>query len=327
MGMQFGSETRRRRILIALGLLLAVIAAVGAFTLVNRPPPPAAQVPTTPVLVAVSAIPPRTAVLPGQIAVREIPQTAVLPEALTDPSQATGRFTVVQIYAGQQLTPNLFLDEGAVDFSILDPEETIEPNSPFWRAIAVTLAPDRAVGGLHAGQFIDLIVTAGVDIQGIGNCVEGEGSPAPASPGTQPGPVGTPGVYCSGLTTKITFENMRILHVPPESDTYVLRVDLHQAEELTYMVDSTQDSESPDYTFTAVLRPDRDTRLIDRLGYGETGDRVIRQYRWVIPEILYLFEFIPNPAPGAAVTPEPIPPPAEASPPTEVVTPVPSAVP
>jgi Flp pilus assembly protein CpaB len=311
MGMQFGSETRRRRILIALGLLLAAIAAVGAFMLVNRPAAPPAQVPTTPVLVAVAAIPPRTAVLPGQIAVREVPQTAVLPQALTDVSQALGRFTVVQIYAGQQITPNLFGDVGAIDFSILDPEETIEPNSPFWRAIAVTMTPDRAVGGLHAGQFIDLIVTAGVDIQGIAGCVEEEGSPAPASPGTVPGPAGTPGVYCSGLTTKVTFENMRILHVPPESDTYILRVDLHQAEELAYMVDSTQDAESPDYTFTAVLRPDRDTRVIDRLGYGETGDRVIRQYRWVIPEILYLFEFVPNPAPGAAVTPGPVPPPAE----------------
>src|SRR5688572_26968959 len=317
MGMQFGSETRRRRILIALGILLAAIAAVGAFTLVNRPAAPPAQVPTAPVLVAVAAIAPRTAVLPGQIAVREIPQTAVLPQALTETSQALGRFTVVQIYAGQQITPNLFGDVGAIDFSILDPEETIEPNSPFWRAIAVTITPDRAVGGLHAGQFVDLIVSTKVRIEGIAGCAEEEGSPAPGSPGTAPEPIGTPGVYCSGITTKITFENMRILHVPPESDTYILRVDLHQAEELAYMVDSSQDSESEDYLFTAVLRPDRDTRVIDRLGYGETGDRVFRQYRWVMPEVLYLFEFVPDPAPGAAVTPGPVAPPA---PPTEIPT-------
>ena len=322
MGMQFGSETRRRRILIALGLLLAVIAAVGAFTLVNRPPPPAAQVPTTEVLVAAVAIAPRTAIEPGEVIVRQVPQTAVLTQALTDPSEAIGRLTVVPIYAGQQITPNLFGDASAVDFSILDPEETIEPNSPFWRAIAVTLPDDKAVGGLHTGQYIDLIVSTKIDIEGIGGCAEEEPEPEPGqTPGALPTPVGSPAIYCSGLTTKITFENMRILHVVEDSDTYILRVDLHLAEELTHMVDSSADEGSPDYAFTAVLKPDRDTRIIDRLGYGETGDRIWRQYRWVIPEILYLFEFVPNPAPGAAVTPGPIPPP------TELVTPVPSAAP
>lgn len=307
MGMQFGSETRRRRILIALGILLATIAAIGAFTLVNRPAAPPAQVPTTPVLVAVVTIPPRTAILPGQMAVRELPQTAVLAEALTDATQALGRTTVVTIYAGQQITPNLFGDAGAVEFNILDPEETIEPNSPFWRAIAVTLPAEKAVGGLHAGQFIDLIVSTGVEIEGVGGCVAEEPAPAPgASPGAQPTPVGSPGVYCTGLSTKITFENMRVLHAPPDTNTYILRVDLHQAEELSHMVDSSASDESPDYLFTAVLRPDRDTRLIDRLGYGETGDRIVRQYRWVIPEILYLFEFVPNPPP-VDFTPVPSP--------------------
>ena len=306
MGMQFGSETRRRRILIALGILLATIAAFGAFVLVNRPVAPPAQVPTTPVLVAAVAIAPRTAIQPGDVVLRDVPQTAVLAQALTDPAQAVARLTVVPIYAGQQITPNLFGDAGAVDFNLLDPEETIEPNSPFWRAIAVTLPADKAVGGLHTGQFIDLIVSTGIEIEGVGGCVEEEPAPAPgASPGA-PTPVASPGVYCTGLSTKITFENMRILHAPPDSDTYILRVDLHQAEELSHMVDSSATEGSPDYLFTAVLRPDRDTRLIDRLGYGETGDRIVRQYRWVIPEILYLFEFVPNPAPGGA-SPSPAP--------------------
>lgn len=318
MGMQFGSETRRRRLLIALGVLLAVIAAAGAFTLVNRPPAPAAVVPTQKVLVAAVAILPRTPIEASQVVVRDVPRTAVLSQALTDPSQAVGQLTLVAVYAGQQITPNLFGDTGAVDFSILDPEETIAPDSPFWRAIAVTISADKAVGGLHTGQMIDLIVTVGVDLGGIGPCTGATAAPAEASPGALPTPAGTPGTYCNGITTQITFENMRILHVLPDSDTYILRVDLHQAEELTHMVDSTATDASPDYVFTAVLRPDRDTRVIDRLAYGETSDRIFRQYHWVIPEVLNLLEFTPNPPPGAAVTPGPV------APPTELVTPEPS---
>jgi Flp pilus assembly protein CpaB len=299
MGMQFGTESRRRRILIALGLLLAVIAAVGAFTLVNRPPPTVPVIPTIPVLVAASAIDARTAIEPGQVILRDVPESAVLEEALRDPSQAVGRLTLVAIYPGQQITPNLFGDVGDVDFSILDPEETIEPNSPFWRAVAVTMPAEKAVGGnLHAGQTIDIIATVPVEFAG-GDCVP-EPAPVPV-PGESPAPLPTPtptaGDYCNDISTKITFENMRILFTIPETNIYILRADLHQAEELTFVAKNIE-NDSVNWSFSAVLRPDRDTRVIDRLGYGESYDRLLRQYRYVIPELLDLLEFTPNPPPG-----------------------------
>lgn len=297
--MKFGSETRRRRILVALGILLAVIAAIGAFTLVNRPVAPPTVILTTSVLVANVDIPARTLIEPGQVGLTDVPSSAVLAQAVTDPAQAVGRLTAVSIYAGQQITPNLLGGASDVDFLILEPEETVSPDSPAWRAISVTVTDDRAVGGmLHAGQFVDIIATVEVLINGVLGCAEEE--PAPAeSPPDFPGPTPSPGIYCSGQSTKITLENMRILFTVPDTSTYILRADLHQAEELTLILDR-------GHPLSIVLRPDTDTRVIDRLGYGETFDRLMKQYRYTIPEILYLLDFVPNPPPGD-VAPSPGP--------------------
>lgn len=301
MGMKFGSETRRRRILVALGIVLAAVAAIGAFTLVNRPVAPPPVIPTTSVLVANVDIPARTLIEPGQVGLTDVPSSAVLAQAVTDPAQAVGRLTAVSIYAGQQITPNLLGGASDVDFVILEPEETISPDSPAWRAISVTVTDDRAVSGmLHAGQFVDIIATVQVQINGVLGCAEEEPAPQPGqSPPAFPGPTASPGIYCSGQSTKITFENMRILFTVPDTSTYILRADLHQAEELTLILDRGD-------PLSMVLRPDLDTRVIDRLGYGETFDRLMRQYRYTIPEILYLFDFVPNPPPGD-VPPSPAP--------------------
>jgi len=300
MGIQFGSENRRRRILVALGILLAAIAALGVFVLVNRPAAPPPVIPTSSVVVAVVDIPARTQIEPGQVALADVPQSAVLLDAVTDPEEAVGRLTAVRILAGQQITPNLLGGVSDLDFAILEPEETVSPDSPAWRAISVTVTDDRAVGGmLHAGQFVDVIATVQVQISGVLGCAEEEPAATPGeSPPPFPAPTVTPGVYCSGESTKITLENMRILFAVPDTSTYILRADLHQAEELTLM----QDRGHP---LSIVLRPDADTRVIDRLGYGETFDRLMKQYRYTIPEILYLIDFVPNPPPGDLPSPAP----------------------
>jgi Flp pilus assembly protein CpaB len=296
MGMQFGSENRRRRVLVALGLLLAAIAAIGVFVLVSRPAATPPVIPTSSVLVAVVDIPARTLIEPGQVALADVPQSAVVAQAVTAPEQAVARLTAVQIYAGQQITPNLLAGAIGEEFAILDPEETISPDSPAWRAISVTVTDDRAVGGkLRAGQFVDIIATLTTRIIDIPECDEEEPD---LTPEPFPIPAFSPGVYCDDQSTKITFENMRILLTIPETSTYILRADLHQAEELTLIQDRGD-------ALSIVLRPDRDTRVIDRLGYGETFDRLMRQYRYTIPEILYLIDFVPNPPPGDLPSPAP----------------------
>jgi Flp pilus assembly protein CpaB len=295
----FASERRRRRIMLAIGIVLALIAAAAVIVLSTRPAPPPPVVPTQAVLVAAQAIEGRAVVQPGDVAVREIPTAGVAPNALTDPEQAVGRLTVVPIYQGQQITANLFGAAGDIDFSILQPDETVAPDSPFWRAASVTVTAERAVGGLlHAGQHVDLIANL--------NLAVGEDSAEgvvglPGEPNVIVGPSPSVGLL-SGTTTKVTFENLLILSTIEDSDSYVFRVDLHQAEELALL-------QEMGANFNLVLRPDQDTRPIDRPEFGQTLDQVLARYGYDIPALLGVIGVPgvttegPSPAPGASPGP------------------------
>ena len=50
---------------------------------------------------------------------------------------------------------------------------------------------------------------------------------------------------------------------------YVLKVDLHQAEQIAHII-----QEAPD-SMALALRPDTDTRVANSLEYGETTDSLI----------------------------------------------------
>ena len=62
-----------------------------------------------------------------------------------------------------------------------------------------------------------------------------------------------------------------------DSADYVFRMDLQTAEEVAH-------AQNQGAAFTMVLRPDEDTRDVDRSTYGETTDRLITRYNFAIPE-------------------------------------------
>ena len=290
MEMEFKDRSRRRRFLIVVGIVLALVAGGAAFSLSQGAGQAQAQVEMRTVLVAAREIPARTVLAASDLTLREMPKDSVVLEAMTDPAQAIGQVTGVPVYLNQPMTPNL-LATGAVDaaFSILGPDEPVDADSPVWRAVSVMVPAERAVGGqLQTGQRVDLIASVQLDIL----------TWDPVTGAYTGNPTADSG-YMSGKTTKITWEDILVLNAESESNMYVLKVNLNQAEEITHL------QAEGENTFALALRPESDTRPLDRTVYGETTDRIIQEYRFVVPKILDLVTL------EQPVTPtEPVEPPA-----------------
>jgi Flp pilus assembly protein CpaB len=301
MEMEFKDTGRRRRLLLAgVGAALALVAGYGAFQLAQRGTQ-AEQVPTQTVLVAAHDISARTLLTVDDVTVREVPVDQILVQSYRSAEDVAGRVTSVPIYAGQQMAPNLFATSAAdAEFSILGPDETIAPDSQYWRAIAVNVPPERAIDGQIAdGQHVDLFVSVQIDIL----AVDPEGNYQHIDTATQDG-------LMSGKSTKITFQDLEVLKADPDNNMYILKVDLHQAEQIYHITQVAPDA------FSLALRPDEDTRADDPADYGTTTDRLIMTYLFPVPQLLDLSELLggaPRPTPvvgpsqSPAGSPEPAP--------------------
>jgi Flp pilus assembly protein CpaB len=285
MEMEFRDDSRRGRIVVVLGIILAVIAGGAAYYLVNQAQQQAGQAALTrvPVVVAVRAIPARQAIVAEDVEVREVPLDPTNAAGVAkDVTAVVGRIPAVTILQGQLVTTNMLASstEGA-EFSILTPDETIAPDSEAWRAVSITVPDDLAVGGLlKVGQTVDIFVTALVNV------------PADLSAGGQ---------YYSDRSTKITYQDMLIL--ARQGEFYILRASLRVAEEIAHL------EASGASTFSMVLRPDQDNRTVDATTLGETTNKIIAKYGLPIPEAWPAGK-IPVTAPSPLVTPTPSPAPS-----------------
>jgi Flp pilus assembly protein CpaB len=278
---------RRRRMIILLGVAMAITAGFVAFSMSGGGAPPAvAEVPKRAVVVALADIPARTTVTVEQVQIRQVPDDVSLAMAFTDPAQAVGLVTNTLITAGQALYPNLLVSnaEGAA-FSILGPNDVITADTPLWRAVSVQVPSNRAVGGqILTGQRVDLFATVQVDVM-VRNA-DGGFDAATTAEG-----------YQSGMSTKITFQDVEVLSAEGEGGMYILKVDLHQAEEIYHIAAVAPNS------FSLALRPGGDIRTADTGEYGETNDRIIVQYLYPLPQILDLGPLTALPAAAASPTP------------------------
>ena len=292
MEMEFKDTGRRRRLLlIGLGLALALAAGYGAFQLASNGNRAAPVVKET-VLVAARPIEARTVLTADDVTTRDVPIDEVLAQAYRVPADVIGRITSVPIYSDQQITPNLFATTAAdAEFSILGPDETIAPDSEFWRAVAVSVPPERAVGGqIQDGQHVDLFISVQIDVLAI----DPEGNFQRVETATQDG-------LQSGKSTKITIQDLEVLKADPDENLYILRVDLHQAEQIYHVV-----QEAPD-SFSLALRPEEDTRSADTTEYGTTSDRLIMTYLFPVPQLIDLSQLLGEPVPTPVVGPQPSP--------------------
>jgi Flp pilus assembly protein CpaB len=287
MELEFQDDKRRGRIVMGLGLVLAIIAGGAAYYAVNQAQQQVGQgtLQRVPVVVAITLIPARQAITEDQVAVRQVPiDDTNLNGVATEVSQVVGRIPAVSILQGQLVTSNMLASSAEnSQFSILGPGESISPDSEHWRAVSITVPDDLAVGGLlDAGQTVDVFVTTVV---------------------TVPPEVVETGTFYSDRSTKITYQNMVIL--ARRESFYVLRANLAVAEEIVHL------QASGTAMFSLALRPAIDQRFADARGLGETTNRIIATYGIPIPEPIDGSGAIgggrPNPTPTPIPTPSPSP--------------------
>ncbi|HEU4672434.1 MAG TPA: Flp pilus assembly protein CpaB [Candidatus Limnocylindrales bacterium] len=292
MELEYKDNSRRGRYVIILGFVLALAAGAAAFYLINQAQQQAAAGPAQRVNVVVAArtISARETITADAVTLKEVPLDIADTSTFGDVNQVINRVPAVTILSGQPVTANLLAStsEGG-QFSVLKPEETVSPDSPFWRAVAITVAPDLAVGGLlKPGMTVDVFLTASV---------------------TVPPSLETSGRYVSDKTTKIVYQDVEIL--AREQDYYIIRLPLAQAEEIAHL------QATAAVTFTLALRPAEDTRVADASGLGETTNLIISRYGLPIPQPITVgrqtVASTAPPAPSAPPSAAPSPTPAPSS--------------
>jgi Flp pilus assembly protein CpaB len=258
--MEYRDPSKRGRWIVIIGVILALAAGGAAFFLINQAQQQAGQggLQTTSVVVAIRPIPARKPVEPDDVAIRQIPvDTTNGPTiAITKTEDVVGRILAVTVFQDQMLTTNMLASTSTGgQFSILEPGETVAPDSEAWRAVAMTVPDDRAVGGLiNAGMTVDVFLSAQVNV---------------------PQDLMDAGKYYTDKATKITYQNMVVL--AKSGTSYVVKATLAQAEEITHLV-ATGNAQ-----FSMVMRPEADVRFADASKLGETTNLIIQRYGLPIP--------------------------------------------
>ena len=202
---------RRGRLLIFLGLILALITAGAAYYLLQQgviiPRPQQEEIRTRPVLVALQPIEERADISAEAVGTKEWPEELVPAQALSNPAEVVGKTALVPIMEGQIILPEMFVDK----------EKVIEEGS--FAALAI---PEGSVafafpvddihsvaGAIQAGDFVDVLVTITFEGQKPTGVVKEEGEEE-----VQPVQV---------LATQFTLQDMEVLrvgawNVPPPAE-------------------------------------------------------------------------------------------------------------
>jgi Flp pilus assembly protein CpaB len=281
MEMEYKDPSKRGRWIVLVGVILAIVAGGAAFYLINQAQQQAGQgsLQKVAVVVATRQIPARKPVEPSDVTVREVPIDPTNAQGIiTAPDQVIGRVLAVAVLPDQMITTNLLASTSSGgQFSILEPGESITPESETWRAVAFTVADNLAVGGfIQAGMSVDVLMSATVQV---------------------PQDLLDEGKYYTDKATKITYQNMLIL--AKTGSTYIVKATLTQAEEITHL------QSAGNATFALLMRPEADIRQVDASKYGETTNKVLAKYGLPIPEVWPPGKGpIPTPAPTPTPTPE-----------------------
>ena len=290
MEMEFKDNSRRRTLVLVVGVLLALGAGAAAFMLSSQgTEEPESVIPTRDVVVAADLIDARSQILGNQLQTRSVPIDETNTTAFSNPDDVVGKITAIPIYASQPILPNMLAQAtGVGQVDILKPNETVAPDSEILRAVSLTVPPERAVGGLiGVDQRVDVIATMPFSVNVP---LDDEGQPA-VDPETN-----EPIAFTSGSSTKPMWMDVEIIGRPEGSpELYILRMNLKEAEEVAL-------AQNVGAQFALVLRPAVDTREVDRSAYGETQDRLMARYNFAVPELI---DALTYPQPAAFPSPFP----------------------
>lgn len=283
MEMEYRDPSKRGKFIVVIGIVLAIAAGAAAFFLINQAQQQAGQSGLTKVSVVVATrpIPARKPVEAGDVVVREIPLDATNSAAIafTKPTDVIGRVLAVSVFQDQMLTVNMLASTSTGgQFSILEPGETVGPDSEAWRAVSITVPDNLAVGGMiQAGMTVDILASATVNV---------------------PQDLLDSGKYYTDKSTKIMYQNMIIL--AKGGGFYILKATLAVAEEITHL------QAAGNATFSMLLRPEADLRTVDATTLGETTNRIIAKYGLPVPEVYPPGNGpLPTPLPTPSITPVP----------------------
>jgi pilus assembly protein CpaB len=198
---------RSNRLVLLIGVFLAIVAFVGVVVLIGNPPKTGETVapPTTgPVVVAKVEIPLSTRIRPDQVEVKTLALTARSVGAFEDVSQVVGQIARQPVAAGAQITATTL--NGGLTGQVIDVQTPAGQ-----RAIAVRVDQISGVGTvIKTGDYVDAIL--GLTEEQFASI-----APDPANEGfvivTNPGP--------KGATVKLILQGMQVLGalLPPVAPT------------------------------------------------------------------------------------------------------------
>ena len=165
---------RRARLILIVGFLLAILAAVGTFVVASGGQQGSAPtaVPTTDVLVAARDIAPKTQIAAADLKSVKINSEAVPVTALRSEQQkdVIGKVVTVPVQSGEFILSGKFAATSGATFTVfpsnvgVDPAGVIAPGTPNYRAMSITVPDQFAVGGaLQVGDVIDIMYTLTFD--------------------------------------------------------------------------------------------------------------------------------------------------------------------
>lgn len=151
------------RILLAVGVLIAVVAAVGTYfyATVARTAPPSE--PMVDVLVAARDIEPRSALGTNDVKVIQLPRDAAPSNALHDASGAAGMITTVGLSTNEPVLPSKIAQPGTEGRIAVFPPGSVVNTSPLYRAMSLNIPDANAAGGaIAAGDHVDILYTLSI---------------------------------------------------------------------------------------------------------------------------------------------------------------------
>jgi Flp pilus assembly protein CpaB len=252
---------RRARIILILGVLLALGAGAATFFYASgaQTAAPAPEEPKVEVLVAARELPARTALTAADVKVARIAVDAAPPTALKDPKDALGKVLVSNVSVNEPLLPTKFASVERA-FTVFPIGEQLQPGSPNYRVMTITVPDNFAVGGvLVPGDTVDIMYVFSFDP--AARLVQQTGANPATSRTTQ------------DTVAKVILGPMQILS--RTAAVYTIRVDAALAERIAYI-------QAAGGTLQLLLRAPQDDRAVTTT--GATFQTVFQQFRFPIPE-------------------------------------------